>query len=46
MTKTRPSARRLRMPIGWHAKVMLEQGIGLTYPWVADQVRLAREARS
>jgi len=29
--------------IGWKPQVFLEEGIGLTYPWVAEQVRLARE---
>ena len=28
--------------IGWRARVMLEEGIGMTYPWVAEQVRRAR----
>ena len=42
MTKTRPSARRLRMPIGWHAKVFLEEGIRRTYLWMAEQVARAR----
>lgn len=27
---------------GWRANVMLKEGIGLTYPWIAEQVRLAR----
>lgn len=27
---------------GWQARVMLKEGIGLTYPWIAEQVRQAR----
>jgi GDP-D-mannose 3',5'-epimerase len=31
--------------IGWRAKVFLEEGIGLTYPWVREQVERAKEVR-
>ncbi len=27
---------------GWRAKVMLKEGIGLTYPWIEQQVKAAR----
>ena len=30
--------------IGWSAQVMLEDGIGMTYPWIAEQVRIAGKA--
>lgn len=29
---------------GWRAKVFLKEGIGLTYPWIAQQVEHARAA--
>ena len=25
--------------IGWEAKVMLEEGIGMSYPWIEQQVK-------
>jgi GDP-D-mannose 3',5'-epimerase len=28
--------------LGWRAQVFLKEGIGLTYPWVAEQVRRSR----
>ena len=31
--------------IGWEAKVFLEEGIGLTYHWIAEQVRKTRSTR-
>ena len=31
--------------LGWQAKVFLEDGIALTYPWIAEQVKAAREAK-
>ncbi len=30
--------------LGWRAKVSLREGIARTYPWIAAQVRAAREA--
>jgi len=30
---------------GWKAQVFLEEGIGKTYPWVAEQVERARTGR-
>jgi nucleoside-diphosphate-sugar epimerase len=30
--------------IGWQARTFLEEGIGNTYPWIAEQVRKARAA--
>ncbi|MCP4535627.1 MAG: NAD-dependent epimerase/dehydratase family protein [Chloroflexi bacterium] len=30
--------------LGWEAKVFLEEGIGLTYPWIEAQVQQARDA--
>jgi len=32
--------------IGWRARVFLEEGIGLTYPWVREQVEKMRERGS
>ena len=29
--------------IGWEAQVFLEEGIGMTYHWVAEQVKTNRE---
>ena len=29
--------------IGWEAKVFLEEGIGLTYHWIAAQVKAGQE---
>ena len=32
--------------IGWEAKVMLEEGIGMTYPWITEQVKgIQRKAK-
>ena len=30
--------------LGWRPKVFLEEGIALTYPWIAAQVRAAAQA--
>jgi GDP-D-mannose 3', 5'-epimerase len=32
--------------IGWKPKVFLEEGIRRTYPWIAEQVKLAKKSRS
>jgi nucleoside-diphosphate-sugar epimerase len=32
--------------IGWKPKVYLEQGIELLYPWIEEQVRIARTKES
>ena len=29
--------------IGWEAKVMPEEGVGLTYRWIEEQVKTKRE---
>ena len=32
----------IREKLGWEPKITLEQGLALTYPWIRDQVELAR----
>ena len=32
--------------LGWRAKVFLNEGIRLTYPWIEAQVRAAGQAQS
>ena len=36
----------IREKLGWEPKMTLEQGIALTYPWIRDQVELARGKNS
>jgi nucleoside-diphosphate-sugar epimerase len=36
----------IRDKLGWEPKMTLGQGIGLTYPWVHNQVELARGKNS
>ena len=32
--------------LGWRAKISLKEGISLTYPWIEEQVRAAREGEN